>query len=90
VGAVGAVAVAARNAAQPWATSAAQQTIASTSEPIRSLSTTQAPADNDSSMAYGLSEEQENMLALAREFAKEKMLPHAALWEEDKARSNRL
>jgi alkylation response protein AidB-like acyl-CoA dehydrogenase len=41
-------------------------------------------------MAYGLSEEQENMLALAREFAKEKMLPHAAVWEEDKARSNRL
>jgi hypothetical protein len=90
VGAVGGVAVAARNAAEAWATSAAQQPTASISEPVRSFSTPQAPADNGISLAYGLSEEQENMFALAREFAKEKMLPHAAAWEEDKASSNRL
>lgn len=45
-------------------------------------------AGSSSSPAYSLTQEQESIFALAREFAKEKMLPHAAAWEEDKARSS--
>jgi hypothetical protein len=41
-------------------------------------------SSSEASNSYGLSEEQENMFALAREFAREKMLPHAAAWEQDK------
>ena len=45
-----------------------------------------AAGEGEGSSTYGqLSEEQESMFQMAREFAKEKMLPHAAAWEEDKA-----
>jgi hypothetical protein len=67
---------------------------AATSSPTsssRHFSSTPTPASEEagsssSSPAFGLTEEQEQIFTLAREFAKEKMLPHAAAWEEDKAR----
>jgi hypothetical protein len=74
--------------AQPWLSAARQQP--SSQSFHRSFLTTSpsaaAAGESEGSSTYGqLSEEQESMFQMAREFAKEKMLPHAAAWEEDKA-----
>jgi len=78
-----AVATAACSANQ-WPKSVLAQSACSLTN-SRGFLTTSSLATLDSSSGPGLTEEQENMFALAREFAKEKMLPHAAAWEEDKA-----